>query len=284
MRNPVNVRRIAMLAVAPLLLVGLVACGSGDDTSSADASSTPSESPSTSGTAASTPTESSSGDSTAGQEIDPQEFVDRISSTFSKATTAQISMNVTTTGLAMAATGQVDYTGDTPAMALKMTAPSLGEGTIDMRLIDRVMYMSMPMLDPSGKFFKIDLSDPKNPLGASVGDLGTFDPQSTLEMFSKGVKSVKLMGDETIDGDATTHYQVTTVTKYLASELGGATTGTDLPDEFTYDIWLDSNDRLRKMTADVGKQTSIEMEMTNWGEPVDIKVPPASQVQEMPGS
>ena len=149
----------------------------------------------------------------------------------------------------------------------------MGEGTIDLRLIDQVLYMSMPMIDPSGKFFKIDLNDPDNPMADSLGDLDTFDPKSTLETFGKGVNSVKVIGNETIDGDETTHYVVTSDSKYLTESLGGSKSGVDLPKEFTYDIWLDGDGRMRKLISDMGKQNSVEMQMTNWGESVDIDGP-----------
>ncbi|MGD9961399.1 LppX_LprAFG lipoprotein [Nocardioides sp.] len=278
MRNPVTARRLAAAAAAPLLLVGLVACG-GDEKTAANDLAASSASPSE--TASDTPTTEATESEAAGEEIDPQDFADRMASTFTNTTTAQLEMTVSSSGLDMSANGSVDYTGDTPAMALKMEAASLGAGTIDMRLIDQVMYMSMPMLDPSGKFFKIDLNDPDNPLGDSMGDLSSFDPQSTLDTFTKGIKSVKLVGEEELDGETTTHYQVTSLTKDLGSTLGGKTA--KLPKTFTYDIWLDGDDRMRKMVASVDKKTSMEMVMSNFGDPVDIKAPPASQVQVMPG-
>ena len=182
---------------------------------------------------------------------------------------------VSSTGLAMSATGSVDYTGDTPAMALKMTAPELGEGTIDMRLVDQVLYMTMPMFDPSGKFFRIDLRDPDNPLADSLGELRSFDPKSTFAMFGKGAKSVTVVGAETIAGDETTHYRVTTDSCTWRRDSREPRPAPTCPNEFTYEIWLDGDNRMRRLTSDVGQQTSIEMEMTNWGEPVDIAVPPS---------
>jgi len=277
MRHPVKVRQVAALAVTPLLMVGLVACGGDDktsakDTTNAAASSSP-ESPGAS---------ADESEPAAGETIDPQDFADRISSSFDDSTTAKLAMKVSSSGLAMSATGEVDYTGKSPAMALKIMAPTLGEGTIDMRLVDQVMYMSMPMISSSGKFFKVDLNDPKNPLGDSLGDFTSFDPRSTMETFSKGVKSVRVVGTESLDGVDATHYQVTTSTKDLGKTLGGNTAG--LPKQLTYDIWLDGEDRLRKMTADLGKQASVEMEMTDFGADVKISAPPASQVTEMPSS
>jgi hypothetical protein len=75
---------------------------------------------------------------------------------------------------------------------------------------------------------------------------------------------------------------VTSDSKYLTKSLGGSKSGVDLPKEFTYDIWLDGDGRMRKLISDMGKQNSVEMQLTNWGESVEIDVPPADQIQQMP--
>ncbi len=265
MRNPVNVRRTAVAAITPLLLVGLAACGGDAETAATDLAAA----------------SSGSDPSSAASEIDPQEFVDRMTASFDNTTTARVTMEMTASGADLSATGQLDYSGDTPAMSMEMTMPAMGAGTIEMRLIDEVMYMSMPMIDPSGKFFKIDLNDPNNPLGDSI-DPDSMDPQSTMKDFGKGAKSVKLIGEESLDGQDVTHYQVLSSTKGLNSSAVGSTA--PLPKTFTYDIWFDDEDRVVKMTAIMGKQSTVDMVMTNFGEPVDIKAPPASQIQVMPGT
>ncbi|CUR55688.1 exported hypothetical protein [metagenome] len=283
MLSRVNARRVAATVATPVLLFGLVACG-GDDKPASDAAApvaSGSPSDSASDPASESPSEEASAEDEAVEEIDADDFADKMANSFDNTTTAQVAMQLSSSGLDMSATGAVDYTGDTPSMALRMTAPTLGAGTIDMRLIDQVMYMSMPMIDPSGKFFKIDLTDKNNPMGESLGDMSSFDPQSTIENFSKGVKSVKIVGEESIDGEDTTHYKVTTLTKAISSQLGGKTAG--MPKTFVYDVWLDGDDRMRKMVAAVDKQTSVEMTMTDFGSPVSIKAPPSSEVQDMPG-
>jgi hypothetical protein len=270
-----TIRRGGVLTLTPLLLAGLVACGPDDNASSGDASPS-------STTSASTPADSDSGSADAGEEIDTADFTKLVSEAVDKSTTAHIAMRLESQGLSMTANGVADYTGDSPAMSLKMSAPAMGKGVIEIRMLDRVMYMAMPMVDASGKFLKIDLDDPNNPLADSVGDLTSFDPQSTLQMFSKGLKKVVRIGDETIGSDATTHYRVTSDTTALQQSLNGATPGTTLPDELTYDVWLDDQNRMRKMTTQIGDQATVEMEASDWGSPVTITAPPASQVEDMP--
>jgi hypothetical protein len=271
MRNLVNARRIAAAAAAPILMFGLVACGGDEKSAAKDPAAASSDAahtkPSTQGSA--------------GSKIDPQDFIDRMSASLTNTTTAKLEMAVSSSGLDMTASGEVDYTGDSPAMALKMTAATLGEGEIDMRLLDNVMFIKMPMIDDSGKFYKIDLTDPKNGLG-SIGNFSSFDPKSTLDGFSKGVQAVRLVGQESLDGVETTHYRVSTLTKALSSTLGGQ--AADLPKKFSYEIWLDGEDRIRKMSAAVDKASTIEMTMSDFGDPVEIQAPPADHVQKMPGT
>jgi hypothetical protein len=45
----------------------------------------------------------------------------------------------------------------------------------------------------------------------------------------------------------------------------------------TYDLYVDQEHLMRKVVMTVAKQT-ITMTVNKWGEPVDIKAPPASEV------
>ena len=57
-----------------------------------------------------------------------------------------------------------------------------------------------------------------------------------------------------------------------------------LPDQLTYDLWLDDQDRPVQMEVDLEDQGSVTVKMSDYDQPVTIKAPPASQVQKMPGS
>jgi len=262
-------RPYAAAAATAVLLLSLAACGSDTD----NASDTPTPTTSASTTDGATPS---------GKEIDPTAFARRMTDAFSEMSTAHVSMQIDAQGAVISASGDVDYSGDAPEMALAMSSPSFGSGKVEMRLVDGAMYMSLPKGagDP-GMFYKIDLDDPDNPLGASLGDLSSFDPRKTFDMFSTGVQKVVELGDEDVEGDATTHYQVTTGTaeikKSLSKELRQG-----FPATLTFDIWLAEGDKLRKMTADLPGTGAITLETTNWGEPVDIKAPPAKRVAVLP--
>lgn len=271
--------RLATAAVVPLLVLTAAACGpeDGDSKSSDDtsASSTPTADPS----------EGSDAEGKAapvGEQVDAKEFAQQIKDSFTSVDTASVKMQLINGGMVMTANGQVDYTGDAPKMAMTMSAPAFGDQAIKARVVDGNMYMAMPMLGSGtdDMFFRIDLDDPNNPLAQSLGGLSSFDPKSTVEMFGQGLEKVTLVGNDSVDGVATKHYVVTTNTDEFKKSLGDE--GAKVPDELTYDVWLDGEGRLAKMEAELDAQGSMTLTMSDWGEPVKIVAPPAKKIQEFP--
>jgi hypothetical protein len=165
-------------------------------------------------------------------------------------------------------------------MQMEMSGAALGGGSVTMILVDRVMYMQMP--GQGGKYLQVALDDPNSPLAGSFGSMESFDPRTTIESFTQGIDSVTEVGEEDVDGTTATHYVVTADTAEVAGDLG-ADTG-KLPDQLTYDLWLDDQDRPVKMEVDLEGQGSVTVTMGDYDEPVSIEAPPASQVQKMPGS
>jgi len=268
MRTTSSRRLVGALAASAVLLT-LASCGDDKtDTTSADPTATMSTTAPTEG-------------ATTGVEVDVATFTDAINNAVTKLTTARIAMTVTAEGAVITADGQVDYRGTNPEMALSMRSAAFGEGAIDMRLVDKVMYMKLPMIDSSDKFYKIDLDDPSNPLGASFGELDSFDPKSTFDSFTTGLQKVVDLGTEDVNGDELTHYVLTTDTTAIKKSLPAAEAKA-LPATLTYDVWLDADHQLRKMIAEMPGSGALTMELSHLGEPVDIKAPPASQVATFP--
>jgi len=271
-------RRLGAALAASALLVSLAACG--DD--KVDSTSATPTSPAAS-TTTSAPTEEVEPTESAGPEpknVDVDDFGARLAASIEGLTTARMSMRITSSGTVIAATGQVDYRGDTPAMAMTMRSAAFGTGQIDVRLVDGVMYMSLPVEGSGGKYYKIDLNDPDNPLGATFGNLDSFDPKATFDMFTHGVKKVVDLGTEDINGESTTHYQLTITTRQLKKQLGQVA---GLPKTLTYDLWLDSKDRMRRMQVVLPGSGQMTTDLSHWGEPVVIKAPPRSKVATLPG-
>ena len=270
MSRPVTVRRALAAAALPLALTSLSACGSNDDAKAQDPSSGSSSSSSSS--SADTPS--------AGDTVAPADFVDRFESGFTKTTTAHetLKMSMGTTGT-LTGEGDVDYSSDSPAMQMTMKTDMTGaSGSIEMRLVDGVMYMTIPGM-AGGKFVKFDLNDPSSPFGSLATQL---DPQEAFKSFEAGIKSVTYVGAE----DGLDHYQVTVDTKKMLAKMGqtgSAASAAGMPASLTYDAWLDSEDRVNKMEIDLGKTGTMDMTLSDFGQDVSVEAPPSSQVTQMPG-
>jgi len=99
----------------------------------------------------------------------------------------------------------------------------------------------------------------------------------SLAIDAKGaVEKVEYAGTATVEGDKVDKYHVTVDSGSIAGALG-AGAGADLPKSVTYDLYVDANHLVRRIEIDVAKQ-QITMTVSRWGEPVDIEVPPASQI------
>lgn len=270
-------RALAALAAAPLLVAGLAACGS------EGGSGSQAEEPAPAAAAVLTGLHE-------GDQVDPQEFVATVKDGLDASTTAhtQMTMDLGSSG-AMTMQGDVDYTSTPPSMAMTMKLPAGAgvAGSVDVRFVDGIFYMSMGELT-QGKFWKIDPSDPKGPF-AAMG-LGTMmdqlDPAKAMTAMEDGISSVVYVGDE----DGLGHYRMT-----VDLQKGMQALGSQLPKELTsqmpktlsYDVWLDDQGRFSKMRMDdlpvgPGAKGSMEMTLTGWGEDVDIEAPPADQVTTMP--
>ncbi|MEP9364658.1 LppX_LprAFG lipoprotein [Nocardioides sp. CN2-186] len=269
-----NIRRsLAAAALSSLAMTGLVACGdSGSDTAADPAgasSSTPSSSPS-----------ETASDVQAGDSVTPADFTALMASGFENITTAHVTLE-SKAGMTggMTGEGDVDYTGDSPATSMTLSSDSLG-GDLKAVLVDGVMYMNLGQLSDD-KFWKLDLNAKDSPFGALGSQL---DPKSSMDLLEKGLDSVTYVGQEDVDGQSLDHYKATVDPASLLKELGstGAGGAAGLPKSFAYDIWLDDQHRLTKLTLDMGSIGSTTTELSDWDKDVSIEAPPADQVTKMP--
>jgi len=277
--RPTTLRRLALAAAAPLLALSLTACGGDDSTATDD----PTPAASTSSGDASTPSDENSSEApeetqaAEGDEVSVADFVARLQASTEAATTASMKMTMEVQGTAITSSGDVDYTTDPPSMAMKMTSP-IGGGEMDIRFVDGAMYMNMGEMS-SGKFYKLTLEEMSQTMGSDLTE--QMDPVKSMEDFTKGVDTITYLGTETVDGEELEAYEMTVDTTKV-DQL--KETGAQLPKKLTYQVWLDSEDRMRKTSMDMGKLGTMNMEVFDWGKDVDITAPPANQVVEMPGT
>jgi hypothetical protein len=275
-------QRLGLVAVTPLLLASVAACGS--DTADKTASDT-STSTSASASASSDSGSSDSAAPEAGDTVEPDTFVSMIKSGVENMTTAHVTMDMGGGQAALQADGDIDYAQSPPLMAMTMDMGA-GQGNalkMEVRMVDGILYMNMGQLSQN-KFVKVDPQDPNGPL-ANMGDLqDSFDPTKAFDSFSQGVKQVTFKGEEDVDGETLEHYVMTLDTSKIA-KMGAASAQAGMPKQLDYDVWLDSDHRMRKAVIDLGQKVgTMTMAMDDFGKDVSIKEPPADQITSMPGS
>ncbi len=270
--------RWSAAATGLVVLTLLSGCGGGSDTTADEASASESVSsavPSQDETASESaaPVEEQSGG------YDAQELLTAMKAAVAKHQSTHLTL--TADGAqAMTGEGDVSYAGDSTVMQMKMKSPSLGDGTIEVRLVDGTMYMAMPPMTPAGKFFKIDTKDPNSPFG-NLGGITQGDPLATFDAFDAGLKKAVYVGAEDVDGEQMDHYVLTVDAAKAAKAQGTPAAGQG---DITYDLWLDDQDLMRRMQLDVPGGGGMTITTDHWGEPVKVKAPPASAIISLPGS
>lgn len=266
-------RSLPALALACAL--ALTGCGADEggqetkDVSSESSSTTPSASSDASATSA------------VGEAVDVAAFVADFEAGFRAATTYRMVMDLTIAGQAMTAQGEVDYSGNTPAMAMTLSGGMAGGEGMELRLLDDIMYVKMP--GAGGKFLAMDLTDEANLPPGMGGMLDQLDPNKTFAEFSKGLTAVSLLGEEEVDGVATRHYRLTIDPAKVESLRDPAIAGA-MPKSLQTEVWLDDDNLMRQMKLDIPNSGGITARMSGYGEPVTIEKPAPNQIQPMPRS
>lgn len=272
-------RCTAVTAATPLLVLGLALAGCSPQSEPASVRSDASPSPRPAATQRAHALVAPDG-----EQVPAPGFVRTVSRSLNRTTTARIALDLLSPGVTLSGHGAVDYTGSSPSVRIFATVPALGAGTIEARLVDRVFYVTMPMIDDSGTFYRVDLTQPATGLEEGLGGthgMGALDPREALHAFGSGVRHVVRVGSEMIGGVRTERYWVSADGTALRTLLG-QDPGAQVPDRFSFDVWLDDEQRVRRVAADLGRQGSLEMRLSRWGSPVSITAPPPSRVQEMP--
>lgn len=255
-------RRLALWSLLPVLAL-TAACG-GDDPAS-DAGSSSEESTS----------ESASSD----QPYDTETIIPAMQAALGDQTSAQMRMQMTGQ-VEMSVDGQMEMTDDFAEGKMQLTVDMQGQ-TLEMRQVDGLFYVSGPPVTPAGKWLEVDPQDSQNPMAQQLTDLSrSGDLNTTFDAFREGLEKVEYVGEEEIDGDTTDHY-VFTVDAAKAAEAQGQMMPPGAPEQLTYDVWLTDDDLMRRVSFELGPVKAV-IDATEWGEPVDVEAPPASDIVQGP--
>ncbi len=205
-------------------------------------------------------------------------------------------------GMEIRGEGDIEVGGDNPAIAMDMDAG--GQGRMSIVLLDGVLYMKLPEgLSTGGKpWVEIDSTDTGSPMAQALGSLTdqmrqNADPRQALEQF-KEAGTIESSAEEDLNGTPTTHYKIAVDVQKLADQQQDPTLKQAMQEairsglkDFPVELWVDEENLPVRMaiempTADPasGKTVPVKVQVdyTNWGEPVDIQAPPADQVGEFP--
>ncbi|MFC8732060.1 LppX_LprAFG lipoprotein [Luteimicrobium sp. NPDC057192] len=232
--------------------------------------------------AATTTASSAAGGKAENAALTADTFATRLADAQKAKKSVQLSMTTTMAGQKVGVEGKVDLGGSKVAMDETVTMPGvMPEMTI--RAVDGVIYMNMGKLSKN-KWIEVDPSDTSDPLASQfTGMLDGADPTQQLEGLKGAITSLEKSGSpEKVDGVDAQKYVLTVDTTKLGgalkSQVGAA--GASLPKTITYTYWVDSDDLMRKVEADVAG-AKVEMHFSHWGEPVTITAPPKSDI--LPG-
>lgn len=280
-------RAAAALSAAALLVIS--GCGSDSDDSSDQTSGSSSESSSESGgSVGESPAEQPEEEPAAGAgQLTQANFSSSTSDAQMEAESVHLEAEGAMQGEDVTMSGDMAFgeTLEETSFSLTMSAPSFGED-LSMLLVEGIMYL--PEGQGSDKYMKIDLTDDSNPMGALFAQIfSQADPTAATRSFEGAIDDFKSVGSEEIDGVATTQYEVTVDTQKVMAEIMGEdlmkmaqSQGGGLPKTLTYDFWVGDDDQLpRRMAVDM-MGSSMTMDFTKWGEPVDVQAPPESQISD----
>ncbi|WP_030842643.1 LppX_LprAFG lipoprotein [Streptomyces sp. NRRL F-4474] len=183
----------------------------------------------------------------------------------------------------------------TVAMSMTMDSPEKPGEKVQIRLLDGAMYMGA-----EGKWLKFDLKALAPEQAKELDSLGSAqqgqNPGDTADSLSTA-KDLKKVGEETVDGQKTTHLSGTVSVDELRSRSAASTPEAKERQEknlaaleaqgiktLTMDLWIDENDQAKQVRTR-GAGTSGPMDVTikflDVNKPVDITAPPAEQVVDL---
>jgi len=208
-------------------------------------------------------------------------FVSEITAAQTKAKSSHVDMKIDAAGQKVGAAGDVEVgaTAAATKAALKMDLGSTG--SFEMRLIDENIYINLGPLTENN-FSRIDLTDKSNPIGAQYSQIiDGLDPAKQIELFKDAMTSVKATGKAIqLDGVKAQPYKITLDTAKIPSFAKlGAEAEESVPKEIVYTMFVGPDNLPRRLTTDVAG-SGVTINYSKWGEPVDIKAPPKSEISD----
>ncbi|MER7081234.1 hypothetical protein SAMN02982929_06550 [Saccharopolyspora kobensis] len=179
---------------------------------------------------------------------------------------------------------------------VEKTAMGCTGGPSEMVVTTDGIFMKSPQLaqlggDPSKPWLKVPANDEMAQQFGELGKIGDFEA-----MLPAG-STITSTSEEQVDGKDTTRYEVTTDLQQASANASGAQqAGLKIMldsgvTELKQTVWVDSDGLPVKIDSTTPAlkfqgqeipESQLSMRYSDWGKPVQITVPPAEQVQDMP--
>ncbi|MHC5902763.1 LppX_LprAFG lipoprotein [Streptomyces sp. S6] len=181
------------------------------------------------------------------------------------------------------------------AMSMKMTATAAqrGDRLLEVRFVDKVMYVGGSVLRPEKLKGKHWLSAAPAVWGSGGAYNQSYkvlpsqlqaNPAAQSRLLTAS-KDVRVVGTETVDGVTTTHYKGTVHSRGLISEGFDQFMQLEISDPLTMDLWIDGDDLPRQFRVRAEHNEAyagtgpLDLTVTflDIDRPVTITAPPAGE-------
>jgi len=191
-----------------------------------------------------------------GTEIDLADFTERVEAAAAKVESLHVETdNEGDLALSGDSSGDFDYTQDPVAYRLTF---ALDDSTMEIVAVGPDEFTKM-----AGQWLKEPRTDDRS-----------VDPLAQVADLLAEASSVTFVGEEEHDGEPVGIYEVTI-------SFADAQPGVDLPEEVTFELWLDGSDRVVRMSGEGelgGGSGSSVTTISSYDEPVTVEAPPADAV------
>jgi hypothetical protein len=213
--------------------------------------------------------------------------------------TARQPVTVTGSGFVDPRDGSGELTLDLSRIPGLSTLPAPATETVLFR--SGVVYLNIPFLTsvlPPGKtWIEVNVDQAAKAAGLNLSRLSptSGDPSQYLKYLYAGA-SVKKVGDATVDGESTTHYQETIELSKVLSRFSGSTRSTLAAalhqitggrDSLPVQVWVDPQHRVRReqlalhfrpAKASPVSLGTLTIDFKSFGTTREVRLPPASEV------
>lgn len=227
--------------------------------------------------------------------VTPAAFLEKTRKKSEEITSLRYAMSGTAAGQSVSGEAAVRLK-PTVAMSMTMASSETPGQNVEIRLLDGALY-----LGTESKWMKFDMKtlapEEAKQLDALGGQQGENPGDKASDLSA--AQDLKTVGEETIDGQKTTHLTGTVTLDQLKAQSTASTPEAKARQEknlkalqdqgikdLTMDIWIDEADQTKQVRTR-GQGTSGPMDVTikflDINKPVEVTAPPADQVVDLAG-